>query len=182
MTMEEEELENYKAWVDAQDLAAIRQVYGCAPRVRRSADPVIAYAASQGKTLFSVRAGGVTTYHVVSVREFANRYACSVSTSRKAMSLLGRAQNDEAKSEVFAALRRTPQPVGTPRTTLETLWRRAIGAPRKTTPQQWSELWAAAQREIAKYRDALWEAGIDPDAILEPSGASQNTQNARFAE
>ena len=222
-TLPAETLEFWMRWVDDCDTARFRRLYGFPPKTaRRSQDPVIAYAAAQGKVLYRVSAESHTIYYPLSAQEWANWHKTSVSTARKAMILLFIAGDDETtvKEILRATNGRYDEPdggkgaVGRKARSLEALWRKQVPAPRQVTDREWrealttafenaeawttvaeewesiwrkaserAETWESISRmaderadqqqndagrlrlEIEKYRNALFELGVDPDDL-----------------
>ena len=224
-TLPAETLEFWMRWVDDCDTARFRRLYGFPPKTaRRSQDPIIAYAAAQGKVLYRVSAESHTIYYPLSAQEWANWHKTSVSSARKALILLFIAGDEKDKATfnevLLATCGRYDEPDGRQGTmgrkarSLEALWRKQAPAPRQVTDREWrealttvvenaeawttvaeewetiaetwksiSKTWESTSRmaveradqqqndagrlrlEIEKYRNALFELGVDPDDL-----------------
>ena len=170
-TLPAETLEFWMRWVDDCDTARFRRLYGFPPKTaRRSQDPVIAYAAAQGKVLYRVSAESHTIYYPLSAQEWANWHKTSVSTARKAMILLFIAGDDETtvKEILRATNGRYDEPdggkgaVGRKARSLEALWRKQVPAPRQVTDREWREALttafenAEAWTTVAEEWESIW--------------------------
>ena len=188
----------WMSWVDELDPEVQRRCYSLPPKKpRRSRDPVVTYAASLGKAVYRVAAGGLAIYSSISPREYADLTNMSVTSAKKAMILVEMVRDDEEKlDDVLKATFKYPRLKS--RYSLETHWCAQTQTQRQPTVRMWKKALVRAfreghvsemaldelagevnsleqerqdhLREIEKYRNALWELGIDPDALADLPG------------
>ena len=192
----------WMSWVDELDPEVQRRCYSLPPKKpRRSRDPVVAYAASLGKAVYRVAAGGLAIYSSISPREYADLTNMSVTSAKKAMILVEMVRDDEEMlDDVLKATFKYPRLKS--RYSLETHWCAQTQTQRQPTARMWKRALAQAfreghegqkvldealdeaisenvsleqerqdhLREIEKYRNALWELGIDPDTLADLPG------------